>query len=116
MTQKTIQAAEELEKNDGIQCSVLHLATIKPLDGKILKTLIPNVEKIITVEENLLAGGFGSTILEFTSDYFPEHLKKISRVGLSDKFINQYGTQDQLFEENGLSPKNLYNFVKNFKS
>ncbi len=116
MTQKTLNAAEELEKNEGITCGVLHLATVKPLDKKILRTLIPDVERIITVEENVLAGGFGSSILEFTSNNFPEHLKKISRFGLSDKFIDQYGTQDQLCKENGLTSKNLYDFVKKIQT
>lgn len=112
MTQKTLEAAKILEIKDGIKAGVLHLATVKPLDKSILFKLIPSVEKIITVEENILAGGFGSSILEFTSDKFPEHLKKISRIGLKDMFIDQYGSQDELLEVNGLSVKKLYDLAK----
>jgi len=112
MTQRTLKAAKKLEKELGLKCGVLHLATIKPLDKKILSFWIPKVEKIITVEENVLAGGFGSSILEFTSENFRNHVNKISRVGLSNKFINKYGSQDELCHDNGLTAKNLYNIAK----
>ena len=45
---------------------------------KILLKWIPRVKKIVTVDENVLSGGFGSSILEFTNDNFPEQSKKIS--------------------------------------
>jgi transketolase len=111
MTQKTLKAAKEIEKK-GLKCGVLHMATIKPLDKKTLSFWIPKVEKIITVEENILAGGFGSSILEFTSENFSNHVNKISRMGLPNKFVNKYGSQDELCEDNGLTVKNIYNFAK----
>ena len=63
-------------------------------DKNMLLKWIPKVKKIVTVEENVLAGGFGSSILEFTSDNFPKNSSKISRIGLPDKFIEKYGTQE----------------------
>lgn len=112
MTQIAIAAATKINKEDKHKCGVLHLNTIKPLDKDILMKLIPKVRKIITVEENVLAGGFGSSILEFVSDYCPENLYKISRIGLPDKFINKYGTQDQLINLNNLSVKNLFKTMR----
>ena len=112
MTQIAIAAATKINKEGKDKCGVLHLNTIKPLDKDILMKLIPKVRKIITVEENVLAGGFGSSILEFVSDYCPENLHKISRIWLPDKFINKYGTQDQLINLNNLSVKNLFKTMR----
>jgi transketolase len=106
MTQVALKAAEDLKKNN-IECGVLHLATIKPLDKEILSYWIPKVKKIITVEEGLLAGGFGSSILEFYSDNFPNDTHKISRIGLKDSFVEKYGTQELLFEDNNLTKEYL---------
>tara|TARA_A100001015_G_scaffold180978_1_gene201441 strand:+ start:374 stop:1300 length:927 start_codon:yes stop_codon:yes gene_type:complete len=106
-TQIAIEAALEISKKRNIKCGVLHLNTIKPLDKGILLKLVSKVKKIVTVEENILAGGFGSSILELVSDYCPENLHKISRIGLEDKFVDKYGTQDQLLKYNNLSKTNL---------
>lgn len=106
MTQIALKASEDLKKK-GIECGVLHLATIKPLDKEILSYWIPKVKKIITVEEGLLAGGFGSSILEFCSDNFPNDTHKISRIGLKDSFVEKYGTQELLFKDNNLTKECL---------
>ena len=54
-----------------------------------------------------MAGGFGSSILEFTSDHFPENSNKISRLGLKDSFVEKYGTQELLFKDNNLTIEKL---------
>ena len=107
MTQMAIEASKRLNRENNIKCGVIHLGTVKPLDSEILLKWIPKVKKIVTVEENIMAGGFGSSILEFTSDHFPEHLNKISRLGLKDSFIEKYGTQELLFEDNNLTVTSL---------
>ena len=112
MTQRTLKAAKEIEEKKSLKCGVLHMAAIKPLDKKILSFWIPKVEKIVTVEENILAGGFGSSILEFTSENLPNHVNKISRMGLPDRFVDKYGSQDELCEDNGLTVKNIYNLAR----
>ena len=107
MTQLAIEASKRLDKEMNIKCGVIHLGTVKPLDKETLLQWIPKVKKIVTVEENVLAGGFGSSILEFTSDHFPENANKISRLGLKDSFIEKYGTQDLLFKDNNLTVEKL---------
>jgi transketolase len=106
MTQIALKASQDLKKNN-INSGVLHLATVKPLDKEMLSYWIPKVKKIITVEEGLLAGGFGSSILEFCSDNFPNDVHKISRIGLKDSFIDKYGTQELLFNDNNLTKEYL---------
>jgi transketolase len=112
MTQKAIDASEELKKKYDINSGVLHLGTIKPLDEKILKYWIPKVEKIITVEENILEGGFGSSILEFVNFHFKNLKIEIQRVGLPNKFVNKYGSQDDLHKYYKLDKKNLVTIAK----
>ena len=107
MTQVAMQAAQKLQTEFNIKCGVIHLGTVKPLDKEILSNWIPKVKKIITVEENLLAGGFGSSILEFTEENFSENLSKISRMGLKDNFVDKFGTQDLLLKNSGLTVDNI---------
>ena len=106
MTQVALEASEILEKRNK-KAGVIHFGTIKPLDGNILKRWFPKVKKVITVEENVLNGGFGSSILEYVSDNFPSQLSKIKRVGLQDKFTEKYGSQDDLFKKYNLTAKFL---------
>lgn len=114
MTQIAIEASNFLKKDKNVECGVIHLGTIKPLDTKLLLEWIPKVKKVVTVEENVLSGGFGSSILEFTSEHFPENLTKIKRIGLEDKFIEQYGSQDLLLKSNNLTKENLIKHILSF--
>lgn len=112
MTQLALQASEKLE-NEGIYCGVLHMHTIKPVDENSLMNLIPNVKAVVTIEEHTRIGGLGSTILEFCSDSIPEHTHKIFRVGIPDKFAEQYGSQNSLLEHWGITVQNIISSMKN---
>ena len=112
MTQKVLEASEELNKKYGINSGVLHLGTIKPLDKKILKYWLPKVEKVITVEENILEGGFGSSILEFVNIYLKNIKIEIKRIGLPNKFVDKYGSQDELHNYYKLNKKNIVKIAK----
>ena len=112
MTQLALQASEKLE-NEGIYCGVLHMHTIKPIDENSLMNLIPNVKAVVTIEEHTRIGGLGSAILEFCSDTIPEHTHKIFRVGIPDKFAEQYGSQNSLLEHWGITVQNIISSMKN---
>ena len=103
------KASAILSKRYNINCGVMHFATVKPLDKNSLKGILKRVKKIITVEENVKAGGFGSSVLEFASEIRTN--SKIKLLGLEDKFINKYGTQDELLVKSGLTPNNLSNIM-----
>jgi transketolase len=111
MTQLALQAAEKLEK-DGINCGVLHIHTIKPIDENSLLSLIPNVRAVVTIEEHTRIGGLGSAILEFCSDTIPEHTHKIYRIGIPDKFAEEYGSQNSLLEHWEITVENLISSMK----
>ncbi|NEO82882.1 MAG: transketolase [Spirulina sp. SIO3F2] len=107
MAQLALEAAEQLEK-DGIGCGVLHLHTVKPLDGESLSQWLPQARHIITVEEHTLIGGLGSALLEFCSDHLPAQTSKIRRVGIPDHFADRYGSQTSLWMHWGITVETLY--------
>ena len=86
-----IKAAQALEEK-GIGASVLHMATIKPLDTEALITLAKNHDAIITVEEHQVQGGLGGAVSEVLSEAHPI---KIKRLGVTDQF-GQSGEPDEL--------------------
>ena len=107
MTQIALKACSILNQKSKRKSGVIHFGTVCPLDEKLLFEWIPKVKKIITVEENILEGGFGSSILEFTSDNFPEYLVKIKRIGLKNFFLDKYGSQEELLKYSNLTVQNL---------
>ena len=88
-----IKAAQELEEK-GIGASVLHMATIKPLDSEALISLAQNHDAIITVEEHQVNGGLGGAVSEVLSEAHPI---KIKRLGINDQF-GQSGEPDELLK------------------
>jgi transketolase len=104
-----LNASKKLDQEYNIKSGVIHFPTIKPLDTQTLAISIKKAKKIITVEENVLLGGFGSSILEFCSDHLKEHLHKISRVGLKDAFVDDYGDQSSLLNKYGITEAKLVN-------
>lgn len=107
MTQLALEAADQL-KNDGLTCGVLHMHTVKPLDGKALSQLLPGVGTVITVEEHTRIGGLGSAVLEYCNDNMPEQSVKITRIGIPDQFATKYGSQESLLKHWGISAETLY--------
>jgi transketolase len=93
----SLMAAEELQKN-GVGASVLHMATIKPLDEEALLAFAQEHDVLVTVEEHQVAGGLGGAVAEYLSGVHPT---KISRVGVQDEF-GQSGEPDELVEHYGM--------------
>lgn len=87
-----LEAAEKLEKS-GISLRVINPRFVKPFDLDMLTDIIRRKLPIITVEENVLAGGFGSLVAEHACEM--GHMSGFLRIGLDDKFI-QHGTQEEL--------------------
>ena len=58
--------------------------------------------KIITIEENFISGGFGSSILEYALILHIKNKPIIKITGLKDKFVKKYGTQQELLDHSNL--------------
>ncbi|MEH7253539.1 1-deoxy-D-xylulose-5-phosphate synthase [Neobacillus niacini] len=95
-----LEAAEILEKQ-GIAVGVVNARFIKPMDEKMLNQLFSKNIPILTIEEAVLQGGFGSSILEFAHDH-GFYQQAIDRMGIPDKFI-EHGDVNSLLEEIGMT-------------
>jgi 1-deoxy-D-xylulose-5-phosphate synthase len=85
--QTAVEAAERLNR-DGIEATVINARFVKPLDRELIMTWARKTGKVITVEENVLQGGFGSAVLEMFQEesFFPA---AVTRLGLPDSFVPQ---------------------------
>ena len=98
--QMALEASDILSKQ-GKSVKVVNARFIKPLDHEMLLGILREEVPILTIEEAVLQGGFGSAILEFAHDH-EFHNAKISRMGIPDKFI-EHGSVSKLLEEIGLT-------------
>lgn len=87
--------AGELLKAKGISAEIVNMRFIKPFDTELLIKTLSRFKKIITLEDNSIVGGFGSSIAEFAMQYGYDN--NILMHGLPDKFID-HGTPEQLYE------------------
>jgi 1-deoxy-D-xylulose-5-phosphate synthase len=76
----------------------------KPLDADLVSELAAEHELVVTVEENVLAGGFGSAVLESLADRDALAETRVLRIGLPDRFVT-HGKPALLREEVGLTPE-----------
>ncbi len=93
MVYPAYQAALKL-KEMGISATVVNARFIKPLDNHIIKTIAERHYHILTVEENAVAGGFGSLVLETLSNMGIDDVK-VRLLGIPDTFI-EHGSQKTL--------------------
>lgn len=78
---------------------------LKPLDEEMLHSIGKRFKRVVTVEDGVIKGGFGSAVLEFFADHdYCVHLK---RIGLPDKFV-EHGTQDELYAMLGMDEDGIY--------
>jgi 1-deoxy-D-xylulose-5-phosphate synthase len=93
-------AASVVKKLLSENISVAHydMRFAAPLDNEILHSVFKNFKKIITIEDGILKGGFGSSVIEFMSDN--GYCAEVKRLGIPDYFV-EHGTQDELYRECG---------------
>ncbi len=105
-------AAAELLAAEGVECSVMHMHTLKPLDTEALLRHARGCELVVTVEEHILAGGLGSAVVDALVDNLPGAMPPVKRLGIPDAFAHKYGSQDQLMEIYGLQPPAIAQAVR----
>lgn len=105
MVQQAMNAAGHLEEH-GIEAEVVNARFVKPLDEKAVIKSAKKSGKLITVEENCLAGGFGSAVIELLEERGMNEIM-VKRVGIPDKFV-EHGTQDELRKELELTTEKLF--------
>jgi len=99
----SLDVARELEEK-GISCAVVNCRFIKPLDREMLLTIATTIPRIVTVEENVRMGGFGSAVMEHLSS---EGVSvPVMSIGIPDTFL-PHGSQKTLRKRIGLDKEGI---------
>ncbi|WP_134647922.1 1-deoxy-D-xylulose-5-phosphate synthase [Vibrio diabolicus] len=93
-----------LEAAEYLNATVADMRFVKPLDEALIRQLAADHDVLVTLEENVIAGGAGAGVVEFMMK--DKIIKPVLNLGLPDEFIHQ-GTQDELHEELGLDAKGI---------
>lgn len=96
-------------KNDGLNPAHYDLRFVKPIDEEMLFEVFSNFEKIITVEDGTVVGGFGSAVLEFMNANNFKSTVKI--LGIPDQII-EHGTLKELHQECGYNTQAIIDTVR----
>jgi 1-deoxy-D-xylulose-5-phosphate synthase len=104
-----IAAAAKL-RQEGISIRVINARYIKPLDQEILCQTALSLKRIITVEENVLMGGFGSAVLELFEQQGIHHVR-VKRLGIADEFAT-HATQAELRNMYGIDEEGIIRAVR----
>lgn len=98
-----MQAAEKLAEK-GVDCGVVNMRFVKPLDVKIIAEALKHSPNLITVEDNMLAGGFGSAVAEHLADKHADF--NLLRLGIADEFV-EHAKAAQLYDRTGVSAEQM---------
>ena len=110
MVHNSLEAAKILS-GIGIDAEVVNARFVKPLDRELLKDVFGRFDKIITVEDNTIVGGFGSAVSEFAVQY---NLKNDILIhGIPDRFI-EHGKPEELHADLKIDAAGIADVVKEF--
>jgi len=101
----------ELLKANNISSALYNMRFVKPLDAELLDQIAIKFDKIVTLEENSIVGGFGSAILEYFN--LRNYKNDVKLIGIPDKFID-HGTQQELHKIIGIDPEGISENIQNF--
>ena len=100
--------AKEILNEKGINPTIINASFVKPLDNEMLKDIVTKGYHVITIEDNMINGGFGSYVL--MSLYNLGFKNKFKALGFEDKFIHQ-GDVNLLYKENKLDKEGIANTI-----
>lgn len=104
MVPLAVEAAELLQR-EGISARVINARFVKPLDEQMILKQARDNMPIVTIEEGVRQGGFGSAVLEFLAERHIRHLA-VEVIGTPDYFV-EHGSVSDLYREVGLTPENI---------
>ncbi len=108
-----LAAARRFEA-EGIRIKVINARFVKPLDVELLAQTASQIKKILTVEENVLQGGFGSAVLEMLAEKNINNIQ-VKRLGIPDEFV-EHATQAELREKYGLDEEGIFRSIREMLS
>lgn len=104
-----VKEANEILLKENINPSHYDMRFVKPLDEALLHNIFKKYDKIITIEDGAIKGGFGTAIIEFMVEN--SYSAKIKRLGIPDEFI-EHGTQQELYHICGYDVEGICKSVK----
>jgi len=105
----SLEAARELEKA-GLDCMVINARFVKPLDAELILSTAGKVKRVLTVEENTIAGGFGSAVLQLLQSSGQD--VRVRCLGLPEVFI-EHGAQKLIRSRYNLDAQGIARQVLN---
>lgn len=112
MVYPAMEAAADLV-SEGLELSVVNARFVKPLDAELILQLAKRFGKLITLEENVLQGGFGTAVLELLEEQGVQ--AQVLRIGYPDQYIEQ-GEQHELRAMHGLDKAGITKSVRTFQA
>ena len=106
-----LKAAEAL-RDKGVDAGVINMRFIKPLDTKIIDEALKRTPKLVTVEDNMLAGGFGSAVAEYLTDHNKQ--AHLLRLGIGDEFV-PHAKSAVLYDQVGISESAIVKHILQWK-
>ena len=107
-----VSACEQLDK-EGFKPAHFDMRFVKPLDSDLLHEVFGKFNKVVTVEDGCLMGGFGSAVTEWMIDH--GYQAQVKRLGIPDEVV-EHGTQLELHRQCGFDPEGIAAAVKNLAS
>jgi 1-deoxy-D-xylulose-5-phosphate synthase len=109
MVREALKLASRLEAEERLSVGVVNARFVKPIDRTLLLSQAATVPLLVTMEDHVLAGGFGSAVLEALQD--ANCTAAVERIGWPDKFVEHGSTVDILRAAYGLAPEDIYRRV-----
>lgn len=103
-----LEAAGELAQQ-GVSAAVYNMRFVKPLDQELMHEIMSKFNKVITIEDGTMVGGFGSAVIEFNADN--NYTPRVKRLGIPDEII-EHGTQEELQNQCGFDKEGIINTAK----
>lgn len=98
-----LDAAQKLAEK-GVDCGVVNMRFVRPLDKKLIDEALKISPRLVTVEDNMLSGGFGSAVAEYLADKQADF--KLLRLGIGDEFV-PHGKCASLYDKVGISAEQM---------
>ena len=109
MANPALEAIKKVEEELDVRIGLYDMKFLKPMDTSLLREIAREYSYIITIEDGVISGGFGSAVLEYFCDQGID--TKVRRMGIPDRFI-EHGTPEELYAEIGLDAAGIEKVIK----
>lgn len=109
MANPALEAIKKVEEELDLRIGLYDMKFLKPMDTALLREIAREYSYLITIEDGVINGGFGSAVLEYFSDNSID--VKVRRMGIPDRFI-EHGTPEELYAEIGLDVAGIEKVIR----